>query len=269
MKPTSFLIKTGIEEANLPNYRPVYSDERCSLYVNTYNDKHIQYVCDDEGFNLFIGEVTRKPTSNFALSTPPGQGTFIKYKKETGQIVITTDRLGSVLVYYCKDQANNLEVSNRLDNLSTDEKNPDWPAIQQYLNTGYTIGSSTFFLEVKQTLPNQTLTASSKHAFHIESTTLEPDKTKSMVPYTDEELIDILSERVSTVLREHIPSVLMMSAGWDSRTLLMSGTQNYLTAYTHGDLSSREISISRGLTGGLRMDHVFSDVRNLDLSSTL
>tara|TARA_R110001583_G_scaffold191778_2_gene357523 strand:+ start:1110 stop:2816 length:1707 start_codon:yes stop_codon:yes gene_type:complete len=269
MKPTSFLIKTGSEQAHTSNFRPVYSDNLCSLYIRTHNEKHIQHVFNDEGFTIFIGEATRPTISKDITSGPPGQGTFIQYNKASGNIVINTDRLGSALIYYCRDQNDNLEISNRLDNLSLEGNAPNWPAIQQYLNSGYTIGSSTFFHNVEQTLPNETLTASSESAFRIRRTTSEAGKTRSMETYTVDELVDALSERISTVLREHTPSVLMMSAGWDSRTLLMTGPENYRTAYTHGDLSSREISISRGLTGSLRMDHVFSDIKNLDISSDL
>lgn len=269
MKPTSFLIKTGTEKTDPSNCRPVYSDEFCSLYLHTHNENYIQHQCNEEGFIVFIGETTKTPISITNTNTPPGQGTFVQYNKDSGIIVITSDRLGSALIYYCSDQHDNLEISNRLDNLSLKEKAPNWPAIQQYLNSGYTIGSSTFFHGVEQTLPGETLTASSRREFRIKRAVTALHQTGSIETVDIDGLIDALSERISTVLRERSPSVLMMSAGWDSRTLLMSGTENYRTAYTHGDLSSREISISRSLTGSLHLDHVFSDVKNLDLSSDL
>lgn len=268
MKPTSFLIRAGATLSQPSNTSPVYTDRFCSLYVRVDNTKYIQHVCDEEGFTVFIGETTSTPLSNNNMGAP-GQGTLIQYKKASGNIVITTDRLGTGLIYYSKDNNDSLEISNRLDNLRLAGKAPNWPSIQQYLNTGYTIGSSTFFHGVEQTLPNEKLTACRKDEFHIKRTTFKPDQTGSMDTITVEQLIDSLSERLSTVLRERAPSVLMMSAGWDSRTLLMSGAENYRTAYTHGDLSSREISISRSLTGILRMDHVFSDVKNLDVSGNL
>tara|TARA_R110001583_G_scaffold194136_1_gene364395 strand:- start:5518 stop:7221 length:1704 start_codon:yes stop_codon:yes gene_type:complete len=268
MKPTSFLIRTGDTQPQPSNTSPVYSDRFCSLYVRVHNTKYIQHVCDEEGFTVFIGETTKTPFSD-NITGAPGQGTLIQYKKASGNIVINTDRLGTGLIYYSRDNNNILEISNRLDNLTLAGKAPNWPSIQQYLNTGYTIGSSTFFHGVEQTLPNEQLTACCKDGFHIKRTTFEPDQTGPMETSTVEQLIDTLSERLSTVLRDHPPSVLMMSAGWDSRTLLISGAENYRTAYTHGDLSSREISISRSLTGNLRMDHVFTDVKNLDLSGDL
>ncbi|WP_298447384.1 hypothetical protein [uncultured Marinobacter sp.] len=268
MKPTSFLVRIGNNQPLPSNTSPVYSDSLCSLYVRVHNNKHIQHECNEDGFTVFIGETTRNPLAN-NITKAPGQGTLIQYQKASGNIVITTDRLGTSLIYYSRDNNDILEISNRLDNLALAGKAPDWSSIQQYLNTGYTIGSNTFFHDVVQTLPNEKLTACCKDGFNIKRTTFKPDQTRSMETDTVDELIDTLSARLSTVLRDHPPSVLMMSAGWDSRTLLISGAENYRTAYTHGDLSSREIAISRSLTGILRMDHVFSDVQNLDISGNL
>lgn len=268
MKPTSFLIKTGDAQPHHSYTNPVYSDTFCSLYVHTHNEKYIQYVYDEEGFTVFIGEAAKKPLSKNTANRP-GQGTLVQYEKHSGRLVINTDRLGTALLYYGRDQNDSLEISNRLDNLTLAGKSPDWPSIQQYLNTGYTIGSSTFFLEVEQTLPNEKIAASSTDSFRATRLPIEQDVAESVETYTVNRLIDKLAERLSTILGELPPSVLMMSAGWDSRTLLMSGPDNYRTAYTHGDLSSREISISRELTGSLRMDHVFSDIKNLNLSGNL
>lgn len=268
MKPTSFLIRTGDTQPQPSKTSPVYSDNICSLHVNVSNNNYIQHVCNEEGFTVFIGEATKSPLTNNSKGAP-GQGTLIQYKKVSGNIVITTDQLGTSLIYYSRDKNDSLQISNRLDNLSLVGKVPNWPAIQQYLNTGYTIGASTFFHDVEQTLPNEELNACRKEDFHIKRPTVKSGQTTSVEASTVEELMDCLSERLSSVLREHPPSVLMMSAGWDSRTLLMTGAENYRTAYTHGDLSSREIAISRSLTGILRMDHVFSDVRNLDVSGNL
>lgn len=266
MKSTSFLVKTSIDRTDLTNTYCVYSDEFCSLHIRVQNTNHIQHICDGEGFVVFFGEATKTPLSRETNSIP-GQGTLVKYDKTSRKIEIYTDRLGTALLYYGKDQNNNLEISNRLDNLDLSGKPPNWSSIQQYLNTGYTIGSTTFFHDIEQTLPNENLTACSNELFHIKRKKIVP--SRKMEGYTVPQLVDQLSLRLSTVLKELPASTLMMSAGWDSRTLLMTGPENYHTAYTHGDLSSREISIARTITGNLRMDHSFSDIKNLNLSGDL
>jgi hypothetical protein len=266
MKSTSFLVKMSIDQTTLPDTHCVYYDAFCSLYIRVRNANHIQYICDDEGFIVFVGEVTKTSLSR-KITSSPGQGTLVTYSEASKKITINTDRLGTALLYYGRDQNDNLEISNRLDNLTLAEKKPNWSSIQQYLNTGYTISSSTFFYGIEQTLPNEKLTACSEELFLVKRTMTEPSSHKAT--YTVEQLVDQLASRLSTVLRELPSSVLMMSAGWDSRTLLMTGPENYHMAYTHGDLSSREISIARTLTGDLRMDHAFSDIKNLDLSEDL
>ncbi|NWN90428.1 hypothetical protein HLV39_02800 [Marinobacter adhaerens] len=266
MKPTSFLITTGSVQSRTTNISPAYSDEFCSLFLRTHNTHYIQHLCDEEGFTVFIGERTKESLLNNGINSP-GQGTLIQYKKASGKLVIHTDRLGTAVLYYTRNQSDSIEISNRLDNLTLAGKSPNWPSVQQYLNTGYTIRSSTFFHGVEQTLPNEKLTASSTDSFQIKRSQANSNPALSMERPNDEQLIDKLGKRLSAVLDGLPSSVLMMSAGWDSRTLLMNGPENYRTAYTHGDLSSREITISRGLTGTLRMDHLFTDLRNLELSN--
>ncbi|MCL1476082.1 MAG: hypothetical protein MH219_00120 [Marinobacter sp.] len=266
MKSTSFLIKTSTNQEKVPNIYCVYSDAFCSLYIRVHNTNHIQFICDEEGFIVYVGEKTKTSLLRETVSRP-GQGTLVKYTKASKNIAIDTDRLGTALLYYSRDHNDNLEISNRLDNLTLTGKAPNWSSIQQYLNTGYTIGSNTFFHKIEQTLPNENLTACSEESFQIKRTAPEPAGLKDT--YTVSQLMDELASRLSIVLQELPSSVLMMSAGWDSRTLLMNGSENYHTAYTHGDLSSREISIARTLTGNLRMDHAFSDIKNLDLSEDL
>ncbi|RBW49717.1 hypothetical protein [Marinobacter sp. F3R11] len=266
MKPTSFLIQLGRLENRLSSTYSAYSDQHCSLYIRANNDNHIQYICKDEGFIVYIGEVTKKRLSENSEKRP-GQGTLITYTKTSGKIVVETDRLGTAILYYGRTKNNKLEISNRLDNLEFDKEQINWPAIQQYLNTGYTIGSNTFFYNVEQTLPNEKLTACSTDNFQINRSVIETPG--SFDNQTEEQLVDLLSARLSSTLDERSSSVLMMSAGWDSRTLLMAGPEHYHSAYTHGDLSSREISISHRLTSDLRMDHIFSDIQNLELSEDL
>lgn len=266
MKPTSFLITLGSHKKDRSSTYSVYSDELCSLYIKTKNNNHIQFTCNEEGFTVYLGENTKIPISNNSEKRP-GQGTLVKYHKTSGKLVIESDRLGTAILYYGRAQNDSLEISNRLDNLELDEKKINWPSIQQYLNTGYTIGSNTFFLDVEQTLPNEKLVACSVDSFQISRTAI--DTPNLLKDYTVDQLVDLLSERLSSTLDERSSSVLMMSAGWDSRTLLVAGPEHYHSAYTHGDLSSREISITHRLTSDLRMDHMFSDIQNLELSGNL
>jgi len=71
------------------------------------------------------------------------------------------------------------------------------------------------------------------------------------------------------IISNYEPMVLMMSAGWDSRTLLAPPNNPIESAYTHGDLASRECNISKKITGLLRKDHSFKDVNNMKIDCDL
>ena len=263
MKPNSFLILHGRSSAEMPD--AVYAGKATSLLVHGANPRFITIKQDQRGFELFIGEAHQKTRPESSPLQFPA-GTRITLSEETGTLTIKCDRLGTATVYWRTD-GNTLQVSNRKENLLAVEDEPDWSSIQQYLYTGFTIKASTFIKDIAQTEPNTVLTASSSPTLNVtlSKRTILPSNTA----FGGTDLIDKIADQLSRTLSLTTPSVLMMSAGWDSRTLLTQGTSNLTGAYTHGDLSSREISLARKLTGEQRLDHLFVDVKSCSITPSL
>lgn len=267
MKSTSFSIALGRNRASLHDGGKVYEDERCSLWINSENDHHLRYQVTEAGFHVFVGERLRDQEWRSAGPELPGQGTLLQFDAATGTLTLTTDRLGTAMVYQRPQGTDAIYLSNRLEHLSWPELTTHWNAVQQYLCRGYTLASDTFFKEIHQNLPNQLI-----HICAGESQVSVKQSERPSTPptgLTRDEIIERISLRLSERLTNQPPGILMMSAGWDSRTLLLTGAEPFVTAYSHGDLSSREIRIAQQLTGQSLLDHSFTEISRLDFPPEL
>lgn len=262
MMPNSFLIMLG--EFSPCSDEPIYSFGQASLYIHEPN-KRFMKVSINAGFQVFIGEAHIQEADSSPTLNPP-VGTLITFSEENHILTITCDRLGTATVYWKKD-GHCLLISNRKENLMSKTDRPDWHSIQQYLYTGFTINDSTLIKDISQTEPNTLLTVSLKPEPRV-SVAARTDHSADMITES-KDLIDQIANQLSKKLSASIPSVLMMSAGWDSRTLLLEGSANLSGAYSHGDLSSREINLTRQLTGAQRLDHLFVDVQSCRITPSL
>ncbi len=241
-----------------------FCDEHVHVEMHKPNSNYIIYEGGvDAGFRIFFGE--RKDELQIDYASPVN-GTSVIYKPDRHELQIVSDQVGAECLFYRVNDGVVL-LSNRLENLLVAGDAPNWTAIQCFLSFGYTLKSTTFFKNVKQTLPYQKVTFSlpdlnTKEEFYEPS---QPGGASEGEPANAQSF----SRRFSDILRGYKPMVLMMSAGWDSRTILAPKGSPVVAAYTHGDLSSRETTIAKKLTGHERKDHQFRDVSNLEINNRL
>ncbi len=151
---------------------------------------------------------------------------------------------------------------------------PDPIGCIEYLKYGYTLRDRTQFRGLRRLLPGQLLEydSGSKKLTVSENSSLwaEDDIQKT----SRRELVDncwtaLTDAARSTLIPERVHAVLL-SGGWDSRTLLAAALDHArsetLLAYSHGDLRSAEIGISRSLarTVGVRFRAEPVDKRSFD-----
>lgn len=262
LKPNSFLVAIGINENNRADASSPGS--KALLKLETPNPFYIRHQVDHSGdFQLFFGERKDSKTVDFEV---PINGTSITYSATGKTLVVRSDLAGAEPVYY-RVSNSTIFLSNRLDNLINKSDSPDWEAIHCYLSFGYTLGQSTFFEDILQTLPNQKLEVNTeplkirKQMFDVTPQTLNADSVQSNGR--------TFAKLLSDIMLTYSPMALMMSAGWDSRTLLAPRKSPITVAYTHGDVSSRECTIAKKLSGTLRTDHYFKDVKGMLIDTDL
>ena len=242
LKPNSFLVIIGTDDTRPTKERNPGS--QASLQVMDVNPFYVRHHVHQSGnFELFFGE--RKDSESIDFETPVN-GTSITYSVESNRLIVRSDLAGAEPVYY-RNVNTTILLSNRLDNLIEQGDLPDWEGIHCYLTFGYTLGASTFFENIQQTLPNQKL--------KIDTQLLEISRT--------------FAKLLSDTMLTYRPMALMMSAGWDSRTLLAPRKSPITVAYTHGDISSRECTIAKKVSGTLRTDHYFKDVKGMVIDTDL
>ncbi|NWO06340.1 MAG: hypothetical protein HLX50_11775 [Alteromonadaceae bacterium] len=268
MMANSFLIVIGQPMA-LSGQSPAYHDASVELYTRQLNPNFMQTEFGD-GFRVFLGECHPLKNQHTRAEIQPA-GTRIHFSARDRVLSVESDRLGTAMVYW-KQEQHRVLLSNRKENLLTQTDTIDWPSVQQYLHTGYTVNRATFFNDIHQTEPDTRLIirAETSQTAHLEITSeristglLEEANQPANVLLAD--IADCLLNKLSATPK----SVIMMSAGWDSRTLLLGGSDNLAGAYTHGDLSSREVELARKLTGRQRLDHLFVDVRQSPITVEL
>lgn len=262
LKPNSFLVTIGTSD----HKHPESTDPRslALLQIEGANPFYIRHHLEESGdFKLFFGERKDSETVDF---NSPVNGTSVTYSVADQKLIVRSDLAGAEPVYY-RISDSTIKLSNRLDNLIDASSQPDWDAIHCYLAFGYTLEETTFFTDIQQTLPNQKL----------EVDTESRDITKTVADETPRqpnaetlpENGKKFAEMLSGIMHTYKPMTLMMSAGWDSRTLLAPRTSPITAAYTHGDISSRECTIAKKLSGTLRTDHYFKDVKGMTIDTKL
>ena len=130
---------------------------------------------------------------------------------------------------------------------------PDRIAIVQFLRDAYTCNGRTLFQGIRRLLPGQVLSWDEDRGVRVrESSPLWAATTEARRGVdAAEDLWERLGQSVAASVPASGRTALMMSAGWDSRTLLACATEsresNRLLGFSHGDLASRELSIARAL----------------------
>jgi asparagine synthetase B (glutamine-hydrolysing) len=197
----------------------------------------------------------------------------ISYVKKDGAISISTDVLGGFPIYYSKSRSA-LIVSNHMKLIHMlSEGSLDNTGIFQFVCSAYTLADTTLYQDIKQLRPGNKIqinTLKGIRSFQIESghnmwqTELECEPTDAVI----DEFIEIWKAKAAQLEGYQ----LMMSAGWDSRTLMsgvVAAKVKNVTAYTHGDTKSREIFIANRICNTFSMPHQLTQLSenliNLDL----
>jgi asparagine synthetase B (glutamine-hydrolysing) len=168
-----------------------------------------------------------------------------------GRVTLSCDASGVIPLYYAATDRG-IAFSSLLRPLARAvAAPPDAVGVAELVRFAYTTAGRTVFRDVNRLLPGQVLTWCPMRGVTIEETARTWVGEIDTLSRPDE-----AAEHVAPVLRdaviENAPAdgryVLMMSAGWDSRTLLATAVATLggdrLHAFSHGDLASRELRLA-------------------------
>lgn len=130
------------------------------------------------------------------------------------------------------------------------EAGRDDVAIIEFLRQAYTVGGKTVYQGIRRLLPGQSLTfevGGSPRLYERSDAWTDLDARSEPRSVASETWNRLLASLDRSIPDSH--SALMMSGGWDSRTLL-AGIQELdkgVHCYSHGDIESRELAIVRRL----------------------
>jgi hypothetical protein len=212
----------------------------------------------DGEFALYRGVIAAREDRRIRLLRPLNDatvlgtasvGSVVRVSAEGDELVVATDATGTFPVYYA-EAAGGLVVGTLLRPLARAiGARPDRIATLGFLREGHIVGPSSFFEGIRRLLPGQVLTVRRGRRPQIAET------SDAWVPRQQSGLrvtAEILWEGLTSAVRRALPATgttLMMSGGWDSRTLLAAAGAEQIrpTCYSHGDTRSRELAIVRAI----------------------
>ena len=199
------------------------------------------------------------------------KGNLCVVDKDGGTLYLATDLLGCFPLYYAITR-DAFIFSSRLKSLGKylADKH-DIAGIAEFFLGGYTFDDRTLYKNIRCVRPGEVI------KINLQSLEISIDNysklwTTRSNTQSREKLIDQASELLKESIDLHPRTLLMMSAGWDSRTILAAGMANnkinQFLAYSHGDLLSRELGIvdriSRGMNISLVTQSIHADMYAMD-----
>lgn len=196
-------------------------------------------------------------------------GNVAIYEHQHRSIHLASDWSGAFPLYYASFNGGLLFSSHLRPLIHVLDGPTDDIGILEYLGSGYSLAGRTMVSGIHRLRPGQTL------AFHLTSGKCElsdgnhpsgslSDASTERHPVSIESLWEALHLNTVRSVPENLPHALMFSGGWDSRTMLPSivervGYRN-LTAYSHGDVTSREIRIASRICSSLGLSHIVQPI---------
>lgn len=190
------------------------------------------------------------------VDVAPGcRGNVAVVEPGAGVLHLATEWTGSFPLYYA-EHASGLLFSSLLRPLARAVGAPrDDLGILQFLRQAFTYAGRTQFAGIRRLLPGQSVSFRDGSLRLAERSrawvgTLDPSGHEA-VP---EQAWSLLSGAIEGSVAGGERSTLMMSAGWDSRTLLGAarggGAAAELSCYCHGDVRSRELELVERICRG-------------------
>ena len=195
------------------------------------------------------------------------RGNVFVLDQTTDELRLECHESGYLPLFWFADQdqfvfASSLRVFREVLNLE-----PDPTAVVTFLRNGFTIGDSSPLAGVHRVLPGQVL----RH--RIGSTQLTSVPTSRLwapisgrYPISERDSVNaVWSDLVAAVDASYGPEkspTLMLSGGWDSRTLLAATleTGRAPRAFVHGDPNSREIALVQQIAGHVGIDLIVESI---------
>ena len=197
----------------------------------------------------------------FLHLTAACKGNVVAVEPESGAWYLAVEWTGCFPLYYLH-QDGKLLFGSLLGPLAhVVNATPDATGILEFLLKGYTIAGRTQFEGIRRILPGQSVRFESGRLRVMETSRLWSNVEDTPVHRRDEIAVVCWENLVRSVRRcvsKAESSAVMMSGGWDSRTLVAALHQYLgpidLMGYSHGDLQSRELRLAERVCEAVGID---------------
>lgn len=249
MRPNSFIIIISLDESQgRTKGEDAYCEAGVSVETDIRNRRFMGFKSDEVGFAVYQGDrlqedpwyLEEKWRNGWDASVD--NGVFIRYDKNAKSLTIDSDFLGTEIIYYIR-VGSRFFASNRIENIQEHVSlSPDFTGIRQFLQGAQTAAGRTCLKGLMKTRSLRRVSVDTKSLTVSEAPNGAWVVDRSLGPDPER-----LTELWKGLLDNAPPSVIMLSAGWDSRMLLSNNLERIVATYSHGDLESRELRLVHSL----------------------
>jgi hypothetical protein len=173
----------------------------------------------------------------------------IAHREQNGQWMVAADWTGAFPLYYWSGATGFLFSSHLRPLARALLAEPDLAGVIQYLRRGYTINGRSLFEGIRRLVPGE------KVIWHNESQETRSAGISRPLPAAgcdkaglEDQIWDLLRAELRAIGDRDGRIAVMLSGGWDSRTLLAAAIdgveRDRIICFTHGDAESREVQLA-------------------------
>lgn len=205
----------------------------CGRYILSYNGElynylaikkeliqHYQFKSDTDTEVLLAAWIQ---WNSDCLSKLSGIYSFAIYDKQEKELTLVRDPMGVKPLYYYHTSNTFIFASEiKPIALQLPQKTLDFTAIEQYISFGYSLNSTTPYLQIKRVLPGETIVIKYKkeQIAIITSKITTKQAPLSLLDSPVDTLNDLLIQSVEKQLQSHAPLGFFLSGGLDSSLIV-------------------------------------------------
>ena len=204
-------------------------------------------------------EPSAQLSSLFTLSpggltlTPSCRGSIALVDRVSGLWYLATDWSGTFPLYFIRTDTGLVFCSRQKPIAKLFNLSPDSLGILELLRGGYVLAGRTLFRNLQRLLPGQVLVFDPLRQRMVLRETSEAWVGEGLIGAPVGEVADRCWQSLLAAVTKTMPRsqrhAIMVSGGWDSRTLLAAATAQTppeeLLGYSHGDADGRELRIAK------------------------
>ena len=227
----------------------------------------------NNNFSNIIKNIFKVKNKKNYIKKLDGLYAFVVKKKD--KVIVAVDKISSIPIFFQIDK-NQIIVSNKTTLIQKFKKNKVLKSsLTSFFMSGYTVGNSTIFEDIKRVEPGSFFESTKKKIFKMSKYyEFEPWKYKKNVNLKSlQKKYDKINLRVFQKIKNYCEYnntgiAIALTAGYDSRLMIAMLNKlkfKNLICFTYGIKNNYELKAAKKISKFLNIQHIFVEINNSKL----